>query len=201
MTLVIHLGGEDGSRVIELPDGIDVTFGRSRGATITLDHEKVSRMHARVRRRGDVIDVEDLGSRNGTRVNGDKVEGVARIAHADEVSVGPIIAIVNITSGLRRTAHIADAETGEQRLAAEVDRSVRYHRPVTLALLRIPSDAVVEQIAATLRPMDLLAEDAGDDFLLVLPELTRSEGTAAVQRAVDMARAQNITVAIAIAQC
>jgi two-component system response regulator AtoC len=200
-TLVIHFGGEEGSRVIELPDGIDVTFGRSRGATITLDHEKVSRMHARVRRRGDVIDVEDLGSRNGTRVNGDKVEGIARIAHGDEVSVGPIIAIVNITSGLRRTTQIADSETGEQRLAAEVDRSVRYHRPVTLALLRIPSDAVVEQIASTLRPMDMLAEDAGDDFLLVLPELTRTEGTAAVQRAVDMARAQNITVAIAVAQC
>jgi two-component system response regulator AtoC len=200
-TLVIHLGGEDGSRVIELPDGIDVTFGRSRGATITLEHEKVSRMHARIRRRGDAIDVEDLGSRNGTRVNGNRVEAVTRIEHGDEVSVGPIIAIVNITSSLRRTTQIADSEAGELRLAAEVDRSVRYHRPVTLALLRIPSDAVVEQIAATLRPMDLIAEDAGDDFLVILPELARADGTAAVQRAVDMARAHNVTIAVATAQC
>ncbi len=200
-TLVIHLGGDEGSRVVDLPDGVDVTFGRSRGATITLDHEKVSRMHARIRRTGEAIEVEDLGSRNGTRVNGNKAEGVLRIVHGDEVSVGPIIAIVNITSGLRRTTPIADSATGELRLAAEVDRAVRYHRPVTLALLRIPSDAVVEQIAATLRPMDLIAEDAGDDFLVILPELTRADGAAAVQRAIDMARAQSVSIATAIAQC
>jgi two-component system response regulator AtoC len=200
-TLVIHLGGDDGSRVIDLPDGIDVTFGRSRGATITLDHEKVSRMHARIRRTSDAIAVEDLGSRNGTRVNGAKIEGITRIVHGDEVSVGPIIAIVNVTSGLRHTTPIADSNAGEQRLAAEVDRAVRYHRPCTLALLRIPSDAVVEQIAATLRPMDMLAEDAGDDYIVILPELSRADGTAAVQRAVDMARAANVTIAVATAQC
>ena len=54
--LVIHIDGQ-GSRVVDLPDGVEVTFGRSRGATINLDHEKVSRMHASVRRRGDVIEV------------------------------------------------------------------------------------------------------------------------------------------------
>ncbi|MGE0395170.1 MAG: sigma 54-interacting transcriptional regulator [Kofleriaceae bacterium] len=187
--------------MIDLPDGIDITFGRSRGATITLDHEKVSRMHARIKRSGDSIIVEDLGSRNGTRVNGTKIEAITRIVHGDEVSVGPIIAIVNITSGLRRSTPIADAEAGELRLAAEVDRSVRYHRPLTLALLRIPSDAVVEQIAATLRPMDLIAEDAGDDYLVILPELSRAEGTAAVERAVEMARAHSVAIAVATAQC
>ena len=200
-TLVIHLGTEDGSRVIDLPEAVDVTFGRSRGATITLDHEKVSRMHARIRRTGDTIEVEDLGSRNGTRVNGTKVEGVTRIVHGDEVSVGPIIAIVNITSGLRRSTHIADIDAGEQRLAAEVDRSVRYHRPVALALLRVADDAVVEQIAATLRPMDMLAEHAGDDYLLVLPELTRAQGTAAIERATEMARVSNVPISIATVQC
>jgi hypothetical protein len=35
--LVIHID-DGGSRVIDLPDGVDVTFGRSRGATITLEH-------------------------------------------------------------------------------------------------------------------------------------------------------------------
>ena len=66
--------------MVDLPDGVDVTFGRSRGATVHVESEKVSRMHARVRRTGDVIEVEDLGSRNGTRVNGDKIDGVRRVA-------------------------------------------------------------------------------------------------------------------------
>jgi pSer/pThr/pTyr-binding forkhead associated (FHA) protein len=148
---------DSGSRVVDLPEGVDVTFGRSRGATITLDSEKVSRMHARVRRTGDTIEVEDLGSRNGTRVNGDKIEGPRRLSTGDEVSVGPILAVVGVTSGLRRTSAIADVLGGEARLAAEVDRSVRYHRPVTVAMLRVASDATLDQIERAIRPMDLIA--------------------------------------------
>ena len=51
-----------------------------------------------------------------------------------------------MTSGLRRVSTIADVAAGEARLAAEVDRSVRYHRPVTVALLRIANDAILDQI-------------------------------------------------------
>ncbi|HEX7840897.1 MAG TPA: sigma 54-interacting transcriptional regulator, partial [Kofleriaceae bacterium] len=192
---------DGGSRVVDLPEGIDVTFGRSRGATITLDSEKVSRMHARVRRTTDAIEVEDLGSRNGTRVNGERIEGPRRLVTGDEVSVGPILAVVGVTSGLRRTSAIADAIAGEARLAAEVDRSVRYHRPVTVALLRIASDAILDQIERAIRPMDLIAEDAGDDYLVILPELGRDEGSAAVQRLLDFARAANVPATAATALC
>jgi len=198
--LVIHVE-DGGSRVIDLPDGVDVTFGRSRGATITVDHEKVSRMHARVRRTGDAIEVEDLGSRNGTRVNGEKVEGARRLATGDELSIGPLHAVVGVSSALGRRSAIATADVGEARLVAEVDRAVRYHRFVTVALLRITSDRVLDAIARTLRPMDLLAEDAGDDYLLILPELGRSEGEAAVQRALDFARASNLPATAATALC
>src|SRR6187551_2346308 len=92
--LVIHVEGEErGSRVIDLPDGVDVTFGRSRGATVHVESEKVSRMHARVRRTGDdSIEVEDLGSRNGTRVNGEKIDGIRKVATGDEIAIGSIIA-------------------------------------------------------------------------------------------------------------
>jgi two-component system response regulator AtoC len=192
---------DGGSRVVDLPEDVDVTFGRSRGATITLDSEKVSRMHARVRRTGDVIQVEDLGSRNGTRVNGEKIEGPRKLVTGDEVSVGPILAVVGVTSGLRHTSAIADFATGEARLAAEVDRSVRYHRPVTVAMIRIASDAILDQIERAIRPMDLIAEDAGDDYLVILPELGREDGGAAVQRLVDYARAANVPATAATALC
>ncbi len=192
---------DGGSRVVDLPEGIEVTFGRSRGATITLDSEKVSRMHARVRRTSEAIEVEDLGSRNGTRVNGEKIEGPRKLVNGDEVSVGPILAVVGVTSGLRRTGAIADTAGGEARLAAEVDRSVRYHRPVTVAMLRIANDAILDQIERAIRPMDLLAEDAGDDYLAILPELGREDGVAAVQRLLDFARAANVPASAATALC
>src|SRR5262249_44747865 len=157
----IHVEGEPerASRVVDLPDAVDVTFGRSRAATVHLDHEKVSRMHARIRRTGDAIEIEDLGSRNGTRVNASKVEGGQKLAAGDEVTIGPIVAVVGITSGLRRASAIADAAAGEARLVAEVDRAVRYHRPLTIGLIHVANDPVVDAIARSLRPMDMLAED------------------------------------------
>jgi DNA-binding NtrC family response regulator/pSer/pThr/pTyr-binding forkhead associated (FHA) protein len=200
--LVIHVeGGDRSSRVVDLPDGIDVTFGRSRGATVHVESEKVSRMHARVRRTGDVIEIEDLGSRNGTRVNGDKIEAVRRLEHGDEIAIGPIDAVVGVTSGLRKTSPIADDATGEQRLAAEVDRAVRYHRPLTVGLVRVASDSVVDAIARSLRPMDLIAEDAADDYLVVLPELGRAEGIAAIERLLDFARASGVDAKASSALC
>src|SRR3954471_453546 len=74
---------DGGSRVVDLPEGLDVTFGRSRGATITPDSEKGSRMQARVGRIGGGSEVEDLGSRNGTRVNGEKIEGPRKLVTGD----------------------------------------------------------------------------------------------------------------------
>ena len=200
--LVIHVeGGERSSRVIDLPDGVDVTFGRSRGATVHVDNEKISRMHARIRRTGDVIEVEDLGSRNGTRVNNDKIEGVRRLESGDEVSIGPILAIVGVTSGLRTASLVADDAAGEARLFAEVDRSVRYHRPLTVGLIRVASDPVIDAIARALRPMDLIAEDAADDYLVILPELGRADGTAAIDRLLDFARAAGVDAKAATALC
>jgi DNA-binding NtrC family response regulator len=76
---------------------------------------------------------------------------------------------------------IADARTGEARLIAEIDRAVRYLRPVTVALVRTADDAMLEAIAAELRPMDLVAETAERAHLLILPELGRAEGRARVE--------------------
>ena len=132
--LVIHVEGEErSSRVIDLPDGVDVTFGRSRGATVNVESEKVSRMHARVRRTGDVIEVEDLGSRNGTRVNGDKIEGIRTRRHRrrDRDRLDPRDRRRRERPAPRR-ARSPTTPRGEARLAAEVDRSVRYHRPLTI---------------------------------------------------------------------
>ncbi|HEY4242782.1 MAG TPA: sigma 54-interacting transcriptional regulator [Kofleriaceae bacterium] len=195
--LVVHVEDE-GSRVLDLPDGVDVTFGRSRGATVHVESDRVSRMHARVRRTGEVIEVEDLGSRNGTRVNGDKLSGPRRLVGGDEVSVGPIVAVVGVTSGLRRASSIEDADTGLVRLAAEVDRALRYRRPVTVALVRVPTDDAIEALARAVRPMDIVAEDAGDDFLVILPELGREEGEACVRRLLAAAGAPGGGSAVAL---
>ena len=51
-----------------------VVIGRDEGCTVVLSRKGVSRRHARVRIADDEATVEDLGSTNGTRLNGKRLE-------------------------------------------------------------------------------------------------------------------------------
>ena len=63
------------------------------------------------------------------------------------------------------------------------------------------SDPAIEAIARSLRPMDLIAEDAGDDYLVILPELARTDGQTAIDRMLDFARATGVTASAATVLC
>ncbi len=66
----------------------EITIGRQDGNTIRLTERNVSRRHARlVKENGNVL-IEDLGSYNGVRVNGEKITGRTRIKEGDLVEIG-----------------------------------------------------------------------------------------------------------------
>lgn len=68
----------------------ETLVGRSEHCSIVLTHSKVSRMHAvfRLVEEGEGVEVLDLGSMNGTRVNGQRLRGARRVEHGDLVQVG-----------------------------------------------------------------------------------------------------------------
>ncbi len=77
------------------PLGEEITVGRGGGCGIVLpDDHFVSTVHARVFRRGDEVYVEDLGSRNGTFVNGSPVASPIRLRRGDRVQFGETVAEV-----------------------------------------------------------------------------------------------------------
>jgi DNA-binding winged helix-turn-helix (wHTH) protein len=76
-----------GNREIVLIEG-DNVLGRSHAAQIWIDSHTVSRRHASVRvDRGDAR-LRDLGSKNGTCLNGERLTGEAPLADGDEIRVG-----------------------------------------------------------------------------------------------------------------
>jgi pSer/pThr/pTyr-binding forkhead associated (FHA) protein len=68
--------------------GRRILVGRAPSADLRLDDPRVSRLHARIEMRDDGVFVEDLGSRNGTTVDGRAVTGPQRLEVDDEVAVG-----------------------------------------------------------------------------------------------------------------
>jgi predicted component of type VI protein secretion system len=65
-----------------------VTVGRSGDADLVLADELVSRRHAQLTPSGSGAVVEDLGSRNGTFVNGEAVHGPTHLVPGDQLQVG-----------------------------------------------------------------------------------------------------------------
>ena len=66
-----------------------VVIGRSIDADLVFQHETVSREHATISFRGGSFVVEDLGSSNGTLVNGDQV-AVRALVHGDRIKLGHV---------------------------------------------------------------------------------------------------------------
>ena len=68
-----------------------VVIGRSPSSDIVIDEPYVSASHARFTIQGPALVLEDLGSTNGTMVNGHIIEQPVALRDTDEVQVGDVI--------------------------------------------------------------------------------------------------------------
>lgn len=72
---------------LELSPGT-FAIGRSADCQLSLDDPLVSRRHALLHVRDDEVTIEDAGSRNGVLLNGQRVEGTARLVDGDKITIG-----------------------------------------------------------------------------------------------------------------
>jgi pSer/pThr/pTyr-binding forkhead associated (FHA) protein len=86
MKLIIEDG--EGRRTVVPEVRGEITIGRQAGNTIRLTDRNVSRRHARLVRENGSLLIEDLGSSNGVRVNGERIDGRSRVADGDVVEIG-----------------------------------------------------------------------------------------------------------------
>jgi hypothetical protein len=84
--VVVSGGGAPAGSSIEVV--APVIAGRDAGSGIHLDDEYASARHARVDPRPDGVWIEDLGSTNGTYVNGERVIGARELVSGDVVRIG-----------------------------------------------------------------------------------------------------------------
>ena len=79
--------------------GAPLSFGRSTEADVVVGDGSMSRRHARLVPDGDNWLIEDLGARNGTFVNGERIEGKRRIEPGDVIQMGATLVRVNEPGG------------------------------------------------------------------------------------------------------
>ncbi len=88
-------------RVIPVPNEVSV-FGRQRNCDFRIPLESISRRHCEVHCDGEGVVLRDLGSRNGTLLNGTKIRNTEQVLQAgDRIGIGPITFVLQI-DGLPR---------------------------------------------------------------------------------------------------
>jgi DNA-binding winged helix-turn-helix (wHTH) protein len=78
-----------GRRRIPLAEG-ETIIGRDPGAAVFLDDKSVSRRHARIVISGSAATLQDLGSKNGTELQGAKVHSPLPLSDGDKILVGSV---------------------------------------------------------------------------------------------------------------
>jgi pSer/pThr/pTyr-binding forkhead associated (FHA) protein len=86
---ILLTSGANAGRAFHLPQG-ELIIGREEGCEIQLDDPRVSHNHALLLVRGNDVMIKDLGSTNGTKVNGTTIERQTALAPGDEINVGGV---------------------------------------------------------------------------------------------------------------
>jgi len=127
--MVWQLVVRDSGRRIRLTRGRNV-LGSGSKCSIRIDHPTVSRAHARLTAGDDGVTIEDLGSSNGTRVNGRMIGAPVEVSEAARVEFGLV------------ACRLAPVEPGDARAAVRIDR--RNDAPTTPSSTRDDTTLVAE---------------------------------------------------------
>jgi len=108
-----YQGGE-----FALPDGREIVVGRASDLDMVLMEDMVSRQHARILSAGGAVTVEDLGSTNGTFVNGQRIERT-QLRTGDRVLIGTsIVRLIDRTESAHSMMSTLEQAQSEQAPAA-----------------------------------------------------------------------------------
>lgn len=121
---IITRGKQSGRRlaIVQWP----ATIGRDPSASLPIDDEKVSRFHARIKKRDQLYIIEDLQSKNCTYLNGDKITN-AVINSGDKLLVGDTEIVfltpeaqIDVATEMAELEHFASAPELEE-LGGSID--------------------------------------------------------------------------------
>ncbi|QDU74081.1 FHA domain-containing protein FhaB [Bremerella volcania] len=94
-------------------------IGRGDGCHLKPKSDMVSRKHCALAVRDSKLFLEDFGSKNGTYVNGERVEGTIELKMGDELRVGPLdfLILIDHTLGAAKRSKVSSVKEAASRVA------------------------------------------------------------------------------------
>ena len=117
-------------------------IGRGDMADIQIENGKLSRTHSRFIIEGETLSIEDLGSKNGTHLNGIRVSGRVPLQDGDEIQIALCVKLVFIGTGATLPLTFDPPKPERTLTINEAERSIyikgkRLEPPLSLAQFRL----------------------------------------------------------------
>jgi len=148
---------------------LPTVIGRSAEATVKMPSNQVSRTHCEVYDDEGELAVRDLGSANGTFVNGQRIEGPTALGSGDLVKIGPVTLRVDPaeTAGQKEAAPAA-AEPDQTPVTEEAPRQsglssiLNYSETAEGSFVAISDEDLIEDDEAEEAPETNVVGDLGE---------------------------------------
>lgn len=103
--------------------GTQLVVGRGSHCDIVVPERRVSREHIRIWREGKMCYVEDLGSKNGTHINGMRLDGSTELREGDEIQIALSVKLKFV--GAEATVPLSLDELEEPEMGLRLDKRTR----------------------------------------------------------------------------
>lgn len=187
---LVIVQGRAATRAVKLPTDAPASMGRQQGCQVRINSSLVSRKHCEVFEKKGLLLVKDLGSSNGTFVNGKRIADQQVLEIGDELSVGPIrfriekfegVAVAAAAAGVPIAEPATEKDPEEFEITfdeePDADDQTRMLTPAPQKPAPEPVAAVAAPAPAAPRPVDddpdapipvgeMMGEDQVADFLL-----------------------------------
>lgn len=193
-TLIVY--GPTTSSRVGLPMIGSWIIGRSPDVDLTIEDTSVSRRHARIECSLAGLKLVDLGSHNGTRVNGVRIETNRELAlhRGDVVEIGSTTIIVSLSVQGSHIRRCLDGAELRARIGEHIERA-RREAYVFAVLLIVADDAPqlaqTEELRVEVSAHDDLGLDGG--ALVIVAQLDEEDAEAHAERLLKAARAAGST--------
>jgi diguanylate cyclase (GGDEF)-like protein len=209
--LISHPEGQRLGSRFRLSPGTTLEIGRSAAVGISLPEVlSISRKHARLRYLGPVVTIEDLGSTNGTYVNGQPIHGRTVLRSGDRFQTAAVhfkfLHEADVESAYHLAIYELVAKDGlteiynkrkfDEEMQREFARAMRHHRPLSLIIFDLDEfktindsyghlcgDFILKQVASLARDMvrpEQMLARVGGDEFVILAPETTTEGAEAL---------------------
>jgi DNA-binding NtrC family response regulator len=185
----------DSCSMFELPWNATIVIGRHDSCGLVLEDRLVSRAHSEIMTFEGGASIADLGSQNGTYVNGERISGTRLLVSGDVITISGTTLVYHARRRIERPRQMLPFEAFCARASDEIHRAQLDGAPVMLVVLSIgvawtepsASDTLLEHT----RRVDLVGMGPGQEAIIVMPGIGSAAAEQAAKRLINTLRGAN----------